>query len=974
MTVNGANSYVGIGTTGPTSPLTVSGTSGSLGTVAMFAGTGTNQVNITGNSGAWGMLLGSDPSGTANSPYHGSLAAYVINVQNAPLYLGTNNSAKVTINGSGSVGINTLVPNNIFDVTANTSGEGNAQAQAGLRVDDGTNDVALLEGVDNSTQVGYIQTVSPGVSWTNRYLVLQPNGGNVGIGTASPGYTLDVETTTSTIGTLSRVAGVAGSDGLEAVTTGASSNGVYGWATGASSNGVYGNGTADGVEGLSSAGNGVYGVSTTGVGGYFASSSGYGLIVNGGNVGINTASPTALLYVQGGANNSGTTLYINNRTRNDSQSAVYVAGDAASQDFVIQTNGNVGIGTTSPIGPLEVYTNGNALDGISIRSGNAGNYAGLALGRTADDGWLGVAGGANNYTTGSAAGDIVLDTAGGKLMFGTSAGGATAMTILPTGYVGIGTTSPSYLTHIHGASGATQLYINDGGGAGGVGGSLAEIGFGINNGVHNIGAAGETAQIIVGANAGTYGTMDFYAYSDASPVMRIEGEGYVGIGTTSPSYPLDVNGNVRIQGTTLYTGGTSSNYGSITIDGSKSGWSGINFKQAGVNQKTLMIQGSGNYSGIYNTADNGWDWLWTGGTLNVGQIPAANVNAGSFGAGNFTITGTLTSGAHLTSDVEQLYGHYIWPGRNDGSGVNYQTNWYLGSNSSYGLYTNTGMYFAGAVTMASSLNVSGTTSAGVIQSNYIQQTAGNYIYPGLLSGGNYQGSYYLASSNSWGLYTNTSMYFQAGIYQGQGAYIYPGRNDGGGNGQQSWYLASNSTYGLATNTGFYAAGPLYTSGNVNAGGSGIFNGGCLSINWGGTCNWNLDVNGNAYIQGPIYSTVFYDAANTGYYTQPSNNSSMYEITVSYLTGSNMLANIYGAWECLQCVASGGWYTYANVWSDRRLKRDIRDFLDSSANLDLLMKLKPIRFRWKDAKNDEASGEQIGFIAQDVEQIYPELVQ
>ena len=47
--------------------------------------------------------------------------------------------------------------------------------------------------------------------------------------------------------------------------------------------------------------------------------------------------------------------------------------------------------------------------------------------------------------------------------------------------------------------------------------------------------------------------------------------------------------------------------------------------------------------------------------------------------------------------VAQAYGHYIWPGRNDGSGVSWQQSWYLASNSSYGLYTNTGLYAAGAI-------------------------------------------------------------------------------------------------------------------------------------------------------------------------------------------------------------------------------------------------------------------------------------
>jgi hypothetical protein len=45
--------------------------------------------------------------------------------------------------------------------------------------------------------------------------------------------------------------------------------------------------------------------------------------------------------------------------------------------------------------------------------------------------------------------------------------------------------------------------------------------------------------------------------------------------------------------------------------------------------------------------------------------------------------------------MTQSYGNYVWPGRNDGSGAWWQQSWYLAGNSSYGLYTNTGMYFAG---------------------------------------------------------------------------------------------------------------------------------------------------------------------------------------------------------------------------------------------------------------------------------------
>ena len=55
-------------------------------------------------------------------------------------------------------------------------------------------------------------------------------------------------------------------------------------------------------------------------------------------------------------------------------------------------------------------------------------------------------------------------------------------------------------------------------------------------------------------------------------------------------------------------------------------------------------------------------------------------------------------------------------------------------------------------------------------------------------------------------------------------------------------------------------------------------------------------------------------------------------------------------------------------SDRKLKEDIRPLEDGV--IDKIMKLKPTRFT---LKNDESKKEQIGFIAQEVEEVFPEFV-
>ncbi|MES0488428.1 MAG: peptidase G2 autoproteolytic cleavage domain-containing protein [Leptospirales bacterium] len=75
------------------------------------------------------------------------------------------------------------------------------------------------------------------------------------------------------------------------------------------------------------------------------------------------------------------------------------------------------------------------------------------------------------------------------------------------------------------------------------------------------------------------------------------------------------------------------------------------------------------------------------------------------------------------------------------------------------------------------------------------------------------------------------------------------------------------------------------------------------------------------------------------------------------------------WSLLQVRADGSVYAGStHVTSDRSKKKDI---LPIKKALDDLIKLKPVSFSWKNS--GLAKKEELGFIAQDVEQIYPELI-
>ena len=205
-----------------------------------------------------------------------------------------------------------------------------------------------------------------------------------------------------------------------------------------------------------------------------------GLIVSSGSVGIGTTSPSSLLHVYGSSasplivERSSTSSNIGIRYKNASTS--WYSGLASNDNFAISfndanlaaglfhinTNGNVGIGTTTPSTKLEVY---NATDDRHFLA--VGSAPSLNLGNTNSAplyyGTLGMATATNNFIQGSAAGDLALVNRGsisGSILFGIgSSTGNEKMRITPAGNVGIGTTSPTAKLHIQNLAATTNSNI-----------------------------------------------------------------------------------------------------------------------------------------------------------------------------------------------------------------------------------------------------------------------------------------------------------------------------------------------------------------------------------------------------------------------------------------------------------------------------------------------------------------------------------
>ena len=297
---------------------------------------------------------------------------------------------------------------------------------------------------------------------------------------------------------------------------------------------------------------GGFGISTSGAIGvtnpdFFISST--------GSVGIGTDSPSSNLHVQVG-NSQTATLNLNNSDGNGTLSQINL-GYTADPDhgnikytgnitfsnagnterMRIDTNGNVGIGTTNPIGKLAVV----------------GDNADIFL----------------QQSNGTISAQVVSDASGnGKVTANNSVGNpichldSNGVSYINGGDVGIGTTGPINDLHIHSATtgvGPILQLSNDTGDC--------RLFFGTDSTTGSANAAGQIRYNV----ASDY--MSFY--SNLNERMRIDSSGDVGIGTTTPANKLHIQQGVL-------TGGSTNTNTSVTIEDASN--TGIQFLSAGQTQ------------------------------------------------------------------------------------------------------------------------------------------------------------------------------------------------------------------------------------------------------------------------------------------------------------------------------------------------------------------------------------------------------
>ena len=558
---------VGIGTSVPGALLDVSyGDYQNAGTIRMGADLGIN-TSRTNATRKWGLITGYNyTNASAAIPIIGYDSANTYTAINigggtsaiaaSPTYisfyttssLSTYGTERVRIDSSGLVGIGTTNPSYLIDVykTSNDAVIRSRTTGAGAYVyldsaTDGWYGINMLSGSTSRWFVGSYGTsdftITRGLG-SSEYVRVTTTG-NVGIGTTAPAYKLDVSGSSrfgfTTTSTHQFTGSVSFTDGLSLTNLTASNIS----ASGTSSFGYVGIGTTNptyklDLQPTSSVAR--FGQAT--VGAFPANSSVFAFFGHTNLDNINTAANYALLQ-----SSNGDTFLNASSGRN-----VYFR-IANSDKMILDSNGKVGIGTTSPLtGFLDVRTNqtksvAGPTNIAFFGSGDSGNPLGLVLNHESSSGikMIGLVG--TEY--GASGNNIKINE---------------TLTVQYNGYVGIGTTVPTAQLHVclDTSTYSSKNVVR-----------IVNLGYSGITGAQNWTIRGAYQYAGGIANNADGGDLDIIKSLDRNTILATKTDGTtlgnVGIGTTSPAYLLDVSGSSRHG---YRTSDTHFFTGSVSISGS----------------------------------------------------------------------------------------------------------------------------------------------------------------------------------------------------------------------------------------------------------------------------------------------------------------------------------------------------------------------------------------------------------------------
>lgn len=469
-----ASGNLGIGTTSPSSKLHVSG-SGNV--EAKIESTNDNAIlRISADSGGTGTGANEDPFLIFQSGGTDVARIYHDNSVNALIFDNNDTTERMRIDALGNLGIGTTSPSSKLHVkggsTTTQSTFSNFISNSTFRsVVNHANEYGLYMGYANATtDTSAIQ--SGRSNGTTDELALNPYGGNVGIGTTSPAYKVHQAVSDSGVnylGFTNSTTGSAATDGLkvgineyEEALIWNHENSAIRFATNNTqrmailNSGNVGIGTSSPSEKLHVVGNGLFtGGLTIGdsAADTFVTKGHTHLATLGNNVGIGTTSPSEKLEVNGGADaivkitGSSTAARLDLATTTHHVFMQVIESDgrfriydqtAANEYLTISNAGNVGIGTSSPSEKLHVDGDARA-SRVQIGSSPVATSAYFANSSHFDG---------NSYALRQASdGTTILNSKSG-FPVNIATNNQTKMTILHSGNVGIGTTSPNFKLHV----------------------------------------------------------------------------------------------------------------------------------------------------------------------------------------------------------------------------------------------------------------------------------------------------------------------------------------------------------------------------------------------------------------------------------------------------------------------------------------------------------------------------------------------
>ncbi|MDP3779037.1 MAG: NYN domain-containing protein, partial [bacterium] len=295
-------------------------------------------------------------------------------------------------------------------------------------------------------------------------------------------------------------------------------------------------------------------------------------ISGGFGIGVGTTTPGAAFAVATSTAGLNTAMLLSNL----GSGYTFWAEDSANDTtpFVIQADGNVGIGTKGPGDLLHLYAAASADRGIRIDNENTGTAATSIIDfyqGTTRKGYI-AQGGSGFTGVGGAYAMQILNNQNAPIAFFTN-GGNERMRVAGDGNVGIGSTNPQQVLTVIGNglfSGDMALNGNDINLGTGTATTTISGGFGIGVGTTTPGAAFAVATSTAGLNTAmllsnlgsgyTFWAED--SANDTTPFV-IQADGNVGVGTKGPGKKLDISGVGNTDGLRISGASDAANVGLI---------------------------------------------------------------------------------------------------------------------------------------------------------------------------------------------------------------------------------------------------------------------------------------------------------------------------------------------------------------------------------------------------------------------------